>query len=97
MNINARSVINKFDVFQATIYDCQPDVVGVTESWAHEGILDSELHLLGYDMFRCDRHGGNRGGGVLLYVKSIWKPVQFYTSSHDWRPINWSLLQIFQY
>lgn len=82
MSINARSLINKFDVFQATIHDSQPDVVGVTESWAHDGILDSELQLLGYDMFRCDRHSGNRGGGVLLYVKSIWKPVQFYTSSH---------------
>jgi len=42
---------------------------GVTETWAHDGVLDAELHLKGYQMFRCDIKTGNKRGGVLLYVR----------------------------
>ena len=64
--LNARSILNKFDSFEALVYDVQPHIVGVTETWAHEGVLDAELQLKGYQMFRCDRNTGNKGGGVLL-------------------------------
>lgn len=47
----------------------QPDIIGVTESWAHAGIDDAELTIHGYDLFRRDRPSRSRGGGVLLYVK----------------------------
>jgi len=57
------------DDFQALIFDLKPDIVGVTETRANSGILDAELGLHGYQMFRCDRNTGNKGGGVLLYVK----------------------------
>ena len=64
-------------MFHATVNDIDPDVIGITESWATENILDSELSMRGYQLFRCDRSTGNRGGGVLLYVKSVWQPVAF--------------------
>ena len=44
-----------------------PDIIGVTESWAHSEVFDGELTLSGYDLFRKDRLLGRRGGGVLLY------------------------------
>ena len=49
-----------------------PDIIGLTETWAKEEIADSELALDGYVMFRKDRENQTtRGyGGVLLYVKS---------------------------
>ena len=36
---------------EAWIYDIDPDIVGVTESWATPSISDSDLTLQGYDMF----------------------------------------------
>ena len=50
--------------------DLKPDVIGVTETWADDGILDSELMLNGYDLFRRDRPVARNGGGVLLYIRS---------------------------
>ena len=71
LSLNARSVMNKLDLLQATVLDLNPDVIGVTESWANENISDAELKLNGYELFRCDRKTGHRGGGILLYVKDI--------------------------
>ena len=36
-------------------------------SWCNTEILDSEIHIVGYNIYRCD-HETNHGGGVLLYV-----------------------------
>ena len=48
--------------------DIKPHIIGITESWAHNGITDAELGLEGYVMFRKDRIG-KKGGGVLYYIK----------------------------
>ena len=74
---NARSLINKLDFFEAIVNVLNVDVIGVTESWATPQILDSELSLPGFHMFRNDRKSDNRGGGVLLYVHEKFKPVEF--------------------
>ena len=79
--LNARSIINKFHLFEAWINSIKPDVIGVTETWANEDILDSELSLDGYDIFRRDRPVDRVGGGVLLYVKSSLHPVEFFPNN----------------
>jgi len=71
--LNARSLMNKIDEFHATVSTLQPDIIGVTESWVTENVLDSELELTGYILFRHDRPVKKRGGGVLLYIKTIWQ------------------------
>jgi hypothetical protein len=38
------------------------------ETWASSAIVDSELMLDGYGMYRVDRQEG-KGGGIILYVK----------------------------
>ena len=85
--LNARSLINKLDIFAATVETLHPDVIGVTESWATDKIYDAELQLPEYTMFRKDR-AANKGGGVLLYVKTDLAPVEFTTSTsfpeHVW-------------
>ena len=81
--INARNLLNllnKFDDFEAWIHDINPDIVGVTESWATPTISDSELTLRGYDLFRQDRPA-TREGGVLLYVKHRLRAVKYELSS----------------
>ena len=107
LSLNARSIVNKLDLFHATVIEMKPDIVGVTETWATDSILDSELDLEGYQKFRCDRQTGNRGGGVLIYVKDIiLNPTEYQTKSlygeHvwcqvGWYIIDWSLLQVHQH
>ena len=43
MYINVRSVVHKLDLLQATISAYEPDIIGITESWTSDKILDSEL------------------------------------------------------
>ena len=74
--INARNLLNKFDQFEAWIHDLNPDVIGVTETWATPLVADSEIALAGYDMFRQDRPVNREGGGVLLYVRNSLHAVQ---------------------
>lgn len=74
--INARSIVNKIDQFEVWIHELNPDIIGITESWAGSHILDSELAIEGYDLFRKDRSVDRMGGGVLLYVRSTLCPVQ---------------------
>ena len=50
------------------VEDCDPHIIGITESWATTDILDAELGMTGYVMFRKDRLG-RRGGGVIIYIK----------------------------
>ena len=53
--INARSILSKFDQFETYVYYLNPDIIGVTESWTDSRVLDSELAIDGYDLFRQDR------------------------------------------
>ena len=50
------------------VEDTDPHVIGITESWVHKEISDSELGRTGYVMFRRDGIG-RRGGGVILYIE----------------------------
>jgi len=53
--LNARSIVNTFDHFEAYVYDINSDIIGVTESWTGCHVSDMELALNGYDLFRQDR------------------------------------------
>ena len=37
------------------VADIDPHVIGITESWANEDIVDAKLALKGYVMFRKDK------------------------------------------
>ena len=50
------------------VADIEPDTIGITESWAHKDMVDTELMLPGYVMFRKDRQE-RMGGGVIMYIK----------------------------
>ena len=65
------------DEFVANVAKLERDIIRITESWANDKLLDAELSLNGYLMFRNDRNTGNKGGGVLLYAKYNLNPVQF--------------------
>ena len=73
MQANVRSMMNenKREELGLLLDEKQFDVMGITESWTHDGIGDAEIAFPGYRLFRKDRSGKHkcRGGGVLLYVK----------------------------
>ena len=52
------------------------DVVAITETWLHQGIMDTEILDSSYVIFRRDRQQGQRGGGVLLCLKSDFLSVR---------------------
>ena len=70
--MNAQSVVNKIDLLQAHACELDPDILAITESWAHDEITKEELKIKGYELIgRRDRKDTlkGRGGGVLLYSK----------------------------
>jgi len=75
--INARSIINKREELEMYVLEENPDVIGITETWATASINDSELSIDGYTIIRKDRIIGikTRGGGVLLYIKNCLNVV----------------------
>ena len=41
--MNARSLMNKIDDFKAEIVSRDPDIIGITETWGHKDVFDSEI------------------------------------------------------
>ena len=70
MSLNARSICNKLNEFYDLVKIKKVDVVAVTETWLHQRILDTEILDSNYIIFRRDRSQLQRGGGVMICVKS---------------------------
>ena len=66
---NVRGLNTKIDEFSENVLICQYDVIVLTETWLHEGVYSSELFHAKYNVYRCDRRGTKRGGGVLVAIK----------------------------
>jgi len=66
---NACSLLNKLTETTALINQCHSDVVGITETWTHPDVVDSEIRMDGYNVMRMDRNGSRNGGGCLLYIE----------------------------
>lgn len=71
MYFNARSITNKIDELELYIKDENPDIIGITETWLHEEIVDTELNAGDYTIYRHDRNNKHGGGAALLIKKSI--------------------------
>ncbi len=61
-----RSLVNKLLKFQSFIYSSLPDIIGVTETWLNDSIMNNEILSYDYSIYRKDR--SSRGGGVLLAI-----------------------------
>ena len=78
---NVRSLKNKLVDLKTNILNILPcpDIVVFTETWLHDGFLNSELELFDFDIHRQDRNPQNnpstRGGGVMICTKKQLKAV----------------------
>lgn len=68
MYTNANSILDKMEEFRERVIVGHFDIIGITETWASQDILDTELTIDGYTLYRNDRLG-RVGGGVALYIK----------------------------
>ena len=73
--LNARSLMNKREELDAVVYEKNPDIILVTETWAKEKHSKGEVNLNGYDCHRNDRVHTERGGGCIIYAKVELKTV----------------------
>ena len=62
----------KYEELQHLAEESELNIVAITESWANFSVLDAELALDGFRMFRkdCERDVEQKGRGVLLYIKN---------------------------
>jgi len=49
-------------------HESKPDFLCLTESWLNFSHKDFEIRIDGYDLYRRDRCGPTKGGGVCIYV-----------------------------
>ena len=52
--LNARSIVNNKNELNIMVQDIDPHIIVITESWANTDIMDGELGLRGYVIFRRD-------------------------------------------
>ena len=84
--------MNKVDELKAYVYENNPDLIFVDESWATDDIGDAEIQLEGYKIFRKDREQG-RGGGCLIYAKGNIKLTKEEELNNSNAEALWCLLQ----
>ncbi|XP_065654771.1 uncharacterized protein LOC136081386 [Hydra vulgaris] len=65
--LNATSLENKLDELKVVTSLYCPKIVGVSETWFKN---NSIVNIPGYNIYRYDRTGDRRGGGVCLYIKN---------------------------
>ena len=70
----SRSISNKMSEEEEYVPKYNPDVIMISESWAHDSISDVEVNLNGLKLFTRDRLC-SKGGGCMLYVKELHKTI----------------------
>ena len=69
-HLNARSLAPRLNEVCHLLHSERLDILCISETWLSEDVLDAVLIVPGYRLFRCDRPGGRRGGGVAILVSS---------------------------
>ena len=66
-HLNIQSLMSKRDELKLTLTNAQrPVILGLSETWLDSSVMDAEVSVPCYAMYRRDR--GSRGGGVLVCV-----------------------------
>jgi hypothetical protein len=59
--------MSKVDFIDIWMHDTNTDILVLSETWLNYLIMDKDIDIANYNIFRCDRQ--RKGGGWLLYVK----------------------------
>ena len=80
-HINARSLAPRLNEVCHLVHSESLDVLCISETWLSESVLDAVLLVPGYKMYRCDRPGGRRGGGVAILVSNDLRVSRLHDTS----------------
>ena len=80
-HINARSLAPRLNEVCHLLHSEGLEILCISETWLTEEILDAVLLVPGYTLFRCDRPGGRRGGGVAVLVSDSLRVSRLHDSS----------------
>jgi hypothetical protein len=72
----------------------KPVITVFCESWLNETVLDEEITIPNYEIYRCDRVDGRRGGGVCVYINENYKsaPISSHLRVPDFLECIWTHL-----
>ena len=65
---NVDGLVRKIDEIREWTEDSEFDILGVGETHVTDSVLDGELKIKGFKMFRSNSHS-THAGGVIVYVK----------------------------
>ena len=68
IHLNVRSMIAKMDMIRIWAHTTDADVIVISETWLNKAVLNKDINIDGYNVYRTDRP--KKGGGVAVYVKS---------------------------
>ena len=89
LHFNAHSLLPKIDTLIAECLLHNPHVVCITETWLDNHISDNELSVPNYKIIRLDR--SRHGGGVAIYVDSMFTHSILFTGNRDFECVIASL------
>ena len=61
-------LLNKMDVLKVWINSTNADVIVLSETWLTNSVLDKDISINGYNVYRADRP--RKGGGVAMDIES---------------------------
>lgn len=78
---NIRSLVKHFEEVSLILNNCDIEIINFNESWMGKDNPNSMYRLDNYKIYRNDRAGKKRGGGLCTYVRSDIKcDAQLYES-----------------
>ena len=69
IHLNINSLLNKIHELRFIAQKSNPTIIGITESKLDDTVLNSEVSIEGYTLFRSDQM--RNGGGVIMYVNNF--------------------------
>ena len=72
LNINFQRYMPKRDIFLNLLNSNPVEIIFGTETWLTDNILNAELNLIDYDIYRRDRED-REGGGIMISIKKKFK------------------------
>ena len=74
-HLNVRSMVSRenFHLITQTISSNDYDIFTILETWLDLSTSDNDIQIPGYILFRQDRGMHKTGGGIVVYVKDIYK------------------------
>ena len=92
-HLNVRSLLNKMDELRSVLQCAKrPVVFGISETWLNSSVLDNEVVIPTYDLYRRDRN--SNGGGVLVYVAMGFRSRRRLDLEEDRLEIIWVELHV---